>query len=65
MPPYIYKYLCPQNLVVDRRKIMAFPLTSEGLDQVKRSASDPFDHRYLHTSTTHKAENTFKVNSHS
>lgn len=63
MPPYIYKYICPQNLVVDRRKIMAFLLTSEVLDQIMYSASDSFDHKYLHISTTHKAENIFKVNS--
>jgi len=64
MPSYIYKYLHPENLVVGRRKMMAFPVTSEVLAQVTGSASDPFDRKYLHTSTTHEAENTFKSNPH-
>lgn len=60
MPPYIYKYLRTQNLVADRREMMAFPLTSEVLDQVM--CSDPFTCKYLCTSTIRKAENKFKVN---
>lgn len=60
----IYKYLCSSNPVVDTREMMAFSLTSKILDWVMRSASDPFDRKYLQTSTTQKAENRFKVNKH-
>lgn len=37
----------------------------QGLGSWQVFASDPLDCEYLHTSTTHKAENTFKVTLHS